>query len=166
VVDDPVADLPAEIETLAVTLQVIHDPEALLAVAERPAEEGRQGLLAEVPERRVPEVVPQGDRLGEVLVQAQGPGDGPGHLGDLQGVGEADAVVVPLGGDEHLGLVLQPAERLGMDDPVPVSLEGGSQIVRWLLALPALGFTAEGGPVGQRAPFDLLQLLPNRAHRA
>ena len=49
--------------------------------------------------------------------------------------------MVALGGDEHLGLVLEPAERLGVQDAVAVPLEGGAQRVR------RLGDVAHG-PVG------------------
>ena len=39
VVHDAVADLPREVQALAVVLQVVDDAQALLVVAERPAEE-------------------------------------------------------------------------------------------------------------------------------
>src|SRR5919198_625443 len=61
-------------------------------------------------ERSVAQVVPEGDGLGEVLVEAQGPRRRSSDLGDLQGVGQADPVVIALGGYEHLCLVLQAAE--------------------------------------------------------
>ena len=47
------------------------------------------GSLAAPSEWSPPEVVGQGDRLDEVLVEAEGPGDGPRHLGHLEGVGQA-----------------------------------------------------------------------------
>ena len=46
-------------------------------------------------ERGMPQVVGQTDGLGQVLVQPQGPGDGSGDLGHLQGMGEPGAVVIP-----------------------------------------------------------------------
>ena len=55
-----------------------------------------QGPLSGVAKGGVAQVVAQGDGLGQVLVQPQGPRDGPGDAGDLQGVGHAGAVVVPL----------------------------------------------------------------------
>ena len=45
-------------------------------------------------------------------------------LGHLEGVRQARDVVVALGVDEHLRLVLEPAEGLGVEDPVAVALEG------------------------------------------
>ena len=123
VVHDPVAHLPREVQPLPVVLEVLDDPQALLVVPERAPEERRERLLPEVPERRVPEVVPERDRLGEVLVQTERAGGGAGDLRDVEGVGEPHPVVVALGRQEDLGLVLEPAERLRVHDPVAVALE-------------------------------------------
>ena len=71
----------------------------------------------------VPKVVSQSYRLGEVLVEVQRPGDCPSDLGDLQSVGESGCVVVAERSDEDLGLVLQPAKRLGVQYAVAVPLE-------------------------------------------
>ena len=57
----------------------------------------------------------------------------------LERVGQAGAVVVAGRGDEDLGLVLQPPERGGVEDPVAVALEGGAEGVGLL------------GPVAHRA---------------
>ena len=46
---------------------------------------------------------------------------------DLERVREPRAVVVALGRDEHLRLVLEPPERLGVHDPVAVALERRAQ---------------------------------------
>ena len=116
VVADAVAHLPGEVEAPAVVLQHLHHPDALLVVLEAPAPSSSSisshDLLAGVAEGRVAQVVAERDGLGEVLVQPQRPGDGPGDAGHLQGVRQPGAVVVALRGDEHLGLVLQPAEDL------------------------------------------------------
>ena len=91
------------------------------------------------------EVVPEPDRLGQVLVQPQRPGDGAGDPARFEGVGEAGAVVVALRGDEDLGLVLEPPKGLRMDDPVAVALKRRSH--RAVL----LGLGAIGGVGGRRA---------------
>ena len=75
-------------------------------------------------ERRVAEVVPHADRLGQVLVQPQRAGHRAGDAARLERVGEPRAVVVALGGDVHLRLVLEAAEGLAVDDAVAVALEG------------------------------------------
>ncbi len=80
-------------------------------------------LLAGVPERRMAEVVPDCDRLGEVLVQPQRAGDDPRDPGRLERMREPRAEVVASRRHEDLGLVLQPPERLRVHDAVAVALE-------------------------------------------
>ena len=84
-------------------------------------------LLPRMAERRVTDVVPDRDRLGEVLVQAQRPRDPARDPGGLERVREPGAEVVALGIDEDLRLVAQAAEGLRVDDPVAVALERGPQ---------------------------------------
>ena len=126
-----VADLLGEVQARAVALEVLDDAQRVLVVAELPAEALFQAavehLLADVPERRVAEVVAEADRLGEVLVQAQRPCDGARDAGHLERVRQARAVVVAPRRDEDLRLVRQPAEGLAVDDPVAVALEGRAQ---------------------------------------
>ena len=78
-------------------------------------------------ERRVPEVVAERDRLGELLVEAQRDGDRPRDLAHLQRMGQPGAVVVPLRGEEYLRLMHQPAERLAVKDPITVARVGRAQ---------------------------------------
>src|SRR5947207_2631082 len=73
------------------------------------------------------EVVAEPDRLGQILVQAQRARNAAGDAGRLGRMREPGAVVVATRVDEDLGLVLEPAERLGMHDPVAVALERRSQ---------------------------------------
>ena len=70
----------------------------------RARERGVERLLAGVAERRVADVVRQAQRLGQVLVEPERAGDHAADLRDLEAVGQADAVMVAVGGDEHLGL--------------------------------------------------------------
>ena len=92
--------------------QVVDHPEALLVVLEPVGVYLLQDRLTGMPEGGGPEVVPEGHGLGEVLIEPEGPGDGAGYLAYFKHVGEACAVVVPLGREEHLGLVLEAAEGL------------------------------------------------------
>ena len=62
--------------------------------------------LARMAERRVPKVVAERDGFGQVLVEAQGAGDGAGDLADFQRMGQPRAVVVPLRGEKDLRLLL------------------------------------------------------------
>src|SRR5258707_14826149 len=93
------------------------------AAAEALAQAVVEDCLADVPEGRVPEVVAKADRLGQVLVEPEGPGDGARDLGHLERVGEAGAEVVALRRDEDLRLVLESPEGLGVHDPVAVALQ-------------------------------------------
>ena len=124
---DPVAHRLGEVEPL----EHVDDAQRVLVVAEAAAEAlapaAVEHVLADVAERRVPEVVPEPDRLGEVLVEPQRARDGARDLRGLQRVGEPRAVVVALRRDEDLRLVLEPAERLAVHDPVAVALERRAQ---------------------------------------
>ncbi len=88
VAEDPVADRPREVEAGAVALQPLDDPQRVLVVLEAPPEAPLQAsvdhVLADVAERRVAEVVPEPDRLGQVLVEAERAGDGARDLRHLR----------------------------------------------------------------------------------
>ena len=128
---DPVAHLPGQVRVL----EHLEDPNALRGVVPAVRREvRRQGLLAGVAERRVADVVAERDRLGQRLVEAERRGQRARDLGDLHRVGQARDEVVALGVEEDLRLVLQPAERLGVDDPVAVALERGAELVGLLRA--------------------------------
>ncbi len=131
VVEDAIAHLLGEVEPAPVSLQHLDHPQRVLVVLEAGAaalaQRRVERLLAGVPEGRVAEVVPEPDRLGQVLVEAERPGNRAGDPTGLQRVGEAGSVVIPLGRDEDLGLVLEPPEGLRVDDAVAVALEGRAQ---------------------------------------
>src|SRR5258707_1102826 len=75
-----------------------------------------QLVLPRVAEGRVAEIVRQREHLGEVLVERQRAGERPRDLRGLHAVREPRAVVVALVVHEDLRLVLEAAERGGMDD--------------------------------------------------
>ena len=126
--DQALQGLPGEVEAVIVRvapLEAGHDAQRLGVVVE--AAEARhalvEGVLARMAEGRMAEVVGERQRLGQVLVEAEGAGERPGDLADLDGVGQPGAEMVALVIDEDLRLVLEPPEGGGMDDPVPVALE-------------------------------------------
>jgi len=101
-------------------------------------------FLSRMTERRVADIMGQAQRLGQILVQPQRPGDHPADLRYLKAVGQADAVMVAIGRDEHLGLVAQAPEGDRMDDPVAVALEiaaraAGERTLDRKLTPPAAG---------------------------
>ena len=59
--------------------------------------------------------------------------------------------MVALRGEEDLGLVLQPPERLRLDDPVPVELEAGPEGIGFLGALAPLRGVGPHGHLGEQA---------------
>ena len=156
VADDAVAHLPGQVQPLAVFLQPLHHPQGLLIVGKAPGHDLVQQPLSRMSKGGVPQVVPQSDGLSKVLVQGQAPGDGAGDTGDLQGVGHAGAVVVPLRLKEHLGLVLQPPESVAVDDAVDVPLKGGADGTLLLRPLPPPGILGQACHGGQGLYLPLL----------
>ena len=159
--EDAPAHLIAEVEALPILLQHVHHPHRLLIVGKTAGQDGAEHPLPGVAEGGVPQVVAQGGGLGQVLVEAQAPGDGPGDAGDLQGVGHAGAVVVPLGLEKDLGLVHQPPEGLTVDDAVDVPLKTGAQRALLLFPRPAPGLLRQAGVGRELLPLPRLGLLPN-----
>ncbi len=122
---DSVAHLPREVEALTLVLEHVDDAQALLVVVEATRDQVVQHPLAGMAEGRVAEVVAERDGLGQLLVEPQHLGDAAGNLRDLERMREARAVVVAGRREEHLRLVLEPAERLAVNHAVAIPLECG-----------------------------------------
>ena len=135
--EDPVAHGLRQIQPAPVSLEHRDHSQRVLVVPEAKAEALGQAFIerrfADMPERRVPEVVTKTDRLREILVQRESPGDRSRNLGHLERVGEPGAVMVACGQHEHLRLVLQAPEGLAMDDPVTITLKRRAQATVGLL---------------------------------
>ena len=159
---DAVAHLPREVEAVAAVFQHLDDAAALHAVLKSALDDVIERVLARVPERRMPKVVPHGDGLGQVLVEPQRAGQRAGHLRDLQRVRQARAVVIALRGKEDLRLALEPPEGLAVQDAVAVALELGAHVVRGYRPLPALRLAAEHGKRAERLPLLCLQPFSDR----
>ena len=127
--------LPAEVEPVEIRIGVLeagHEPQAVAVVVEAAGigERLPQRILAGMAERRVAEVVGEAQGLGQVLVEAERARHGAADLRDLDRMGQADAEMVAVGGDEHLRLVAQAAEGDRMDDAVAVALENVARAPR------------------------------------
>ena len=126
-VEDAVAHLLGQVEAATVALQHLDHAQRVLVVLEAAVAALAQGsverLLAGMAKRRVAEIVTEPDRLGQVLVEAERAGDGASDPAGLQRVGQPGPVVVALGGDEDLGLVLEPPEGLAVDNAIAIALE-------------------------------------------
>jgi hypothetical protein len=82
-----------------------------------------QRFFAAVAEWGMAKVVPQAQRLGQILVEVQRPGHRPTDLGHFQRMSKPDAEMIAIGRDKHLRFVPQSPESDRMYDPVPVPLE-------------------------------------------
>jgi hypothetical protein len=67
-------------------------------------------------------------------------------------VSEAGDEVVTLGVDEHLGLVFEPTERLGVEDAIAIALKGCPKLVVFFSFLA----TGTGGGFGCARSQELL----------
>ena len=147
VIEDPVADRLRQVQPPPFPLQHVHHAKRLAVVMEAPpgalAQRLVERLLADVAEGRVAQVVPQADRLGEVLIQAQGPRHGARDAAGLDCVRES---------------VAESTKALG-----PALADGRQLLDRLAAATPNLReFVTEARPaVAELKP--LVQLLPDAA---
>ena len=80
-----------------------------------------QRPLAGVAKRRMTEVMRQRERFGEILVEAELPGQRAGNLRDFERVCQPGAVMIAFMEHEYLGFVLQSAKGGRMDHPVAIA---------------------------------------------
>ena len=126
--EDAVQRFPAQVEPLTVVFQAFSHAQALLIVAKAAGQQAVERAFPDMAERRMPQIVPQGGGFGQVLVEAQAARQRAGHLGYLQRMGQAGAVMVAHGSEKHLRLVFQPAKALAVNDAVAVALVAGAQV--------------------------------------
>src|SRR5215217_5959939 len=129
---------------------MVDDTQGVFVVAEGTSvgcEGAGEGFFSCVTEGGVAEIVAEGDRLREIFVEPESAGYGTGYLHHLQSVREACPEVVAVRGDEDLGLVHEPAERLGVDYAVPITLEVVADTVGRLG--PGAAYAVLYGPCGR-----------------
>ena len=124
-----------------------------------------EGVFAGVAERRMADVVHQGQGLDQILVQPQGPADRAGDRRHFLRVREPRAMVVAHVAGEDLHLPAQAAEGARMHDPVAVALERPAirMLGLGMLAAPRIG--AMQGITGQQHPLALGGGRNERAER-
>ena len=157
--DNAVADLPGKVESFAVLFQHIHHPQALPVVGKAAGTKLVQRPFPRMTEGRMPQIMAQGDGLGQILIETQCPGNGAGNLGDLQSMGQPGAVMIPFRREKDLRFLLQPPKRLAVDDPVPVPLEAGPHLVRCFRAAASAAGLAQGGIAAQGQALNRLGLF-------
>ena len=106
--DNAVAHLARKVQIL----EHIHNAQTLLVVPKPERTNLVKRRLSGVAERRVPEIMSECDRFGQILVKSERPRDGPRNLRDLERMRQPSTVVVTLRRDKYLRLVTQPPECL------------------------------------------------------
>jgi hypothetical protein len=113
-------------------LDPVKEPHALDIVEEHPdaqlLAELREAGLAEMPVGDMADIVPERDRLDQILVEPETPPDGAGDLGDELDMDDPVRDMVIINEIEDLRLVDIPGVGPGMDDPVRVAGIGCADI--------------------------------------
>ncbi len=142
VADNAAPHLARQIEIF----EQIHKPQALLVVAEALRTDLIECALSCMAEGRVPQVMAERNRFGKILVEAERPRNRPRDLRDFERVRQPGAVVVALGRNENLRFVGQAAERLAVQNAVPVALKAGAVRTGRDFPLAARAFVRKGRP--------------------
>ena len=127
-IQDSVTHFPGQVQSLALLFQTFHHPYALLVMLEPQRAYLVKRPFSRMAERRMPQIMPQRDRLHQIFIETKSLCYCPGILGYLQRMGQPGPVMIPFGKKEYLRLLLQPAKCLAVEDPVPVPLEDGTDI--------------------------------------
>jgi hypothetical protein len=91
----------------------------------------------------------QGQRLGEVVVEAELSGDGTRNLRDFDGVSKTVPEMVGVAARENLGLRFQASEGASVDDAVAVTLKVVAVQMRGLGMPASAGVFYVDGIVGE-----------------
>ena len=121
---DTIQGLKAQVPSGPPALHLFQELHALKVVVEIPdarrsAQFGQKSFPV-VSERGVTDIMPQGDRFDEVLVELQKAADGAGDLGDQLDVQHPVGDVIVADQGEHLGLVDVAGVGAGMKDAVGI----------------------------------------------
>ena len=107
-VEDAVAHLEREVEPPPVLFQHVDDAQRLHVVRKSFGRKTAQHPLARMAERRVAQIVPQGDRLGKIFVERQRTGYAPRDLRYVDRMRHAGSEMISFGRKKDLRLVFQP----------------------------------------------------------
>src|SRR5262245_5333873 len=150
VLHERLAHFPGEVQAgeFRVSLLQKIDPPQSVQVVIKPALIANavvQFLLARVAERRMTQVMRQGNGLGQILVESQTTSDRARNLGHFKSMGKAGAVMVVDAPDHDLRLAHEPAECRAMDDPLAVALKNSAIWMRFLGMAPPPAVTRVHG---------------------
>src|SRR5690242_6050831 len=162
---DSVAHLKGQVQPLPVVLEHVDHTQTLFVMPEAARHQRVEDALAGMTEWCVAQVVPECDRLRELFVQAQHFGNGASDLRDLEAVRQTGSVVIARGREEDLSLVLQPPERLAVNDPIAIVLERRPDIVLRLRTKTAARVRTLGRLGRKRLALPLLERFTNARQR-
>src|SRR5450631_3180503 len=145
--------------------QLFDHADRLFDVVEAVGHQLGEDLFARMTERRVAEVVPHDDRLGERFIEAERAGHRAGDLRHLERMRDARAVVIPLGGEKDLRLAGQAPERLRVNDAIAIVLEDRADGIGRLGTIAPLAGPALLGKRREDLLLVVLQFFANAAHR-
>ena len=106
----------------------------------------------------------EADGFHQVFIGAKRAGNRTPNLRDLNGVGQAGAVIVSFVIDEDLRLVFQTAESGCVDDPFAVALETCAIVGFFLRILAPFGILAADAVWRKGLVFNLFKLLSGVNH--
>ena len=163
-VQDAHARFIAQIEPSAVALKYINNAQRLLIVLEALFIYPVERALSRVAERRVPQVVAERRRLGEILVEVERSGYRACKARYLQRVREARSVMIALRQEVDLRFVLESAEGLGVSYPVNIALEAGAYLALGLRLYPALRVLGSDAVLADERPLEHFAFFPRTRH--
>ena len=153
VADYSVAHLIGKVESPAAVFNHINNAQTLLIMVKAVFHHSAKRPLSGVAERRMTEIVSEGDSFGQALVERKTDGNGARNLCNLKRMSKACAVMVAVRREEDLRFMLETAERAAMNNPVAVALKGGSDRAFLLRAFSAPGVCAKAGKARKIFPF-------------
>ena len=77
-----------------------------------------------MPERRMPQIVAERNRFGQILIERQSTCNGAGNLGNLEGMRQTGTIMIALRGKKNLRLMLEAPEGFAVQDPVAIDSVG------------------------------------------
>ncbi len=128
VLNDALAYFEGQIQTseCGISLfEIFDDAQGVKIVVEREsvlAHSGVEGLLSGMAERRMADVVNEGESFGEIDVEIQGSGYRARDLRDFQRMRQAIAEVIAVASRKDLRFGFEAAEGTGVNDAVAVAL--------------------------------------------
>jgi len=124
--DDSLTDLEGKIqpgESQIALLELFNDVKRMQIVIEPVAVRSHEFVklaFAGVPERWMPDVMHQSQRLGQIGIQSEGPGDNSRDLGHFEGMRKTIAKMIGIARGEDLRFCFQTPECPRVDDTVAI----------------------------------------------